>query len=182
VSVEARRYRRLVVPGRFQPLHYGHLHTFRKASELADEVIIVIGSAQESYTLRNPLTAGERFEMIELALNDMFGKNYRNKFIIVPVSDIEMNKVWVQYLRMLLPPFDGVVSGNELVLMLFEDMGLASIRPELVNRGECRGTTIRKLLIQRDERWKKCIPPRVLEYLAKVGFEERLLRLSGSEG
>lgn len=177
-----RKYRRLVVPGRFQPLHMGHLSMLDQAAGMAEEVVVVIGSAQESFTLRNPLTAGERMEMVDAALKWRYGANYRNRFLVVPVPDIVMNKVWVQYLRMLLPPFEGVVSGNELVLALFEDMGLVALRPTLFNRGECSGTKIREKVLKRDESWKNCVPPPVVEYLESVGFEERLRRLAVSEG
>jgi Nicotinamide mononucleotide adenylyltransferase len=58
-----------------------------------DELIIVIGSAQESHTLSNPFTAGERMEMIRRALE---GSNIDLSLIyFVPVPDILMNSVWV---------------------------------------------------------------------------------------
>lgn len=177
-----KRYRRLVVPGRFQPLHEGHLAALQEAWSLAEEVVVVVGSAQESYTLRNPLTAGERIEMIDIALSWRFGREYRRDFFVIPVSDIAMNKVWVQYLKMLLPRFDGVVSGNELVLMLFEDMGLAAHRVKLFKREKCRGTTIRELVVAGKSEWKECVPPPVVEYLERIGFEERIRRLAVGEG
>ncbi|MEB3816373.1 MAG: nicotinamide-nucleotide adenylyltransferase [Desulfurococcales archaeon] len=172
------RFKRLVVPGRFQPLHQGHLHTIQYALDNADEVIVVIGSAQESFTLKNPLTAGERFEMLDIALRSIFGDDYRSRILIVPVMDIAMNKVWVQYLKMLLPRFDGVVSGNELVRILFEDMGLAALKPPIVNRDYCSGTRIRDLVLKGVEEWKKCVPGVVQEYLSRIGFVERLRRLA----
>jgi len=171
-----RRFRRLVVPGRFQPPHEGHVKTIQYALRLADEVIVVIGSAQDSYSLRNPLTAGERYELLDKLLRARLGGDYCRSVRIVPVPDIAMNKVWVQYLRMMLPGFDGVVSGNQLVLMLFEDMGLAAIRPELYNRGECSGTRIREK-IARGEEWRVCVPKEIIADLERLGFEERIRRL-----
>ncbi|RLF01945.1 MAG: nicotinamide-nucleotide adenylyltransferase, partial [Thermoprotei archaeon] len=50
--------------GRFQPFHLGHLKALRWILEREDEVIICIGSAQYSHSLRNPFTVGERVEMI----------------------------------------------------------------------------------------------------------------------
>ncbi|MCE4627849.1 MAG: nicotinamide-nucleotide adenylyltransferase [Desulfurococcales archaeon] len=172
-----RKYKRLVVPGRFQPPHQGHLATISQALELADEVIIVIGSAQDSFSIKNPLTAGERFMLLEKLLRSRFGADYCRRVKIVPVQDIAMNKVWVQYLRMLLPEFDGVVSGNQLVLMLFEDMGLAAIRPEMHRREECSGTRIRERIL-RGEDWLSCIPEEIVDDLKRIGFEERLRRLT----
>jgi nicotinamide-nucleotide adenylyltransferase len=174
--MDNRKYRRLVLPGRFQPPHYGHLHTIKQALDLADEVIIVIGSAQDSFSLKNPLTAGERFYLLDKLLKAHLGEGYCKRVKIVPVADIAMNKVWVQYLRMLLPPFDGVISGNQLVLMLFEDMGLVAIKPELINRDVCSGTKIREK-IMRGESWENCVPEEIREDLRRMGFNERIRRL-----
>lgn len=173
------RYSRLLVPGRFQPPHMGHLATIRHALSLAEEVVVAIGSAQESFTLRNPLTAGERIVLLRKAIKAEMSDEY-SRIYIVPVMDIQMHKTWVQYLRMLLPPFDGVVSGNELVLMLFDDFGLAAIRPPMVSQEKCNGTIIRSL-IARGEEWRECIPRSILEDLERIGFVERVKRLHGHE-
>ncbi|MBP1357507.1 MAG: adenylyltransferase/cytidyltransferase family protein, partial [Sulfolobus sp.] len=37
-------------PGRFQPFHLGHLSVIKWALERVNELIILIGSAQESHT------------------------------------------------------------------------------------------------------------------------------------
>ena len=171
-------YERLIVPGRFQPPHYGHVHSIRHAMSLSEEVVVVVGSAQESYTVENPLTAGERILLLRKVLARELGEGYCERIYIVPVMDILMHKTWVQYLRMLLPPFDGVVSGNELVLMLFEDMGLAAIRPPMYNRGECSGTHIRRMVLEGGD-WTTCIPDYIKADLDKLGFAERIRRLSG---
>ncbi|MCS7106807.1 MAG: nicotinamide-nucleotide adenylyltransferase [Acidilobaceae archaeon] len=174
------KYKRLVVPGRFQPPHRGHLETIRFALGLAEEVIVVIGSAQESFSLRNPLTAGERMLLLrKLLMEEM--REHMERLYVVPVMDVQMHKTWVQYLKMLLPPFDGVVSGNELVLLLFEDMGLAAIRPPMLEPEKCNGTIIRSKIVERGE-WKECVPPSLREELEKLGFAERVRRLAGSRG
>jgi len=171
------RFGRLLVPGRFQPPHFGHIGTIRYALGLADEVVVVVGSAQESYTLSNPLTAGERILLLRKVLRATLGDDY-SRVYIVPVPDIQMHKVWVQYLRMLLPPFEGVVSGNELVLMLFEDAGLAAIRPPMYKPNICNGTLIRDLAIKGGP-WWECVPEVIREDLERMGFVERLRRLAG---
>ncbi|MEB3773780.1 MAG: nicotinamide-nucleotide adenylyltransferase [Desulfurococcales archaeon] len=171
----------LVVPGRFQPLHEGHLHVFRYALERAKMLYIVVGSAQESFTLKNPLTAGERIVMLEKALEEDLGGGWHSRIRIYPIMDINMNKVWVRYLEQLLPPFDGVVSGNELVLALFEDAGLEAIRPPLYRRGECSGTIIRRRILEGDPGWRSCVPRSVVEYLDSIGFTHRIVRLAKHE-
>ena len=49
-----------VIIGRFQPLHNGHLELFKKAIEVADKVIVLIGSANQPRTPKNPWTWKER--------------------------------------------------------------------------------------------------------------------------
>jgi len=171
----------LVVPGRFQPPHLGHMSLIRQALAAAERVYIVVGSAQDSYTLENPLTAGERIEALEIMLGEELGAGWTGRVRIYPVPDIEMNKVWVQYLRMLLPRFQGVMSGNELVLMLFEDMGLAALRPQLYRRRECSGTEIRRRAVEGGD-WEECLSPGVAGFLKEIGFRERLARLAGARG
>jgi nicotinamide-nucleotide adenylyltransferase len=173
------RFTRLLVPGRFQPPHLGHISTVRYALDLADEVVVVVGSAQESYTLSNPLTAGERIVLLRKALKATLGDDY-SRVYIAPVPDIQMHRVWVEYLKMLLPPFEGVVSGNELVLLLFEDSGLTAIRPPMYKPEICNGTVIRDLVIKGGP-WWECIPEVIRGDLERV-FVERLRRLAGVRG
>lgn len=51
-----------IYPGRFQPFHLGHLEVLKWGLNKVDELIVLVGSAQESHTLTNPFTAGERIE------------------------------------------------------------------------------------------------------------------------
>ncbi len=174
------RHKRLVVPGRFQPPHLGHVKLIEYALELADEVVVVIGSAQVSHTLDNPLTAGERFHLLSVLLDEEL-KSWRERVYLVPVMDIQMNSVWVQYLKMLLPPFEGVVSGNPLVLTLFEEMGYAAYKPPMFKRSLCSGRKIRAMILEGRSEWRDCLPERLLEELDKIGFAERLKKLSETD-
>lgn len=170
---------RLLVVGRFQPPHLGHLSLIKYSLGVSRETVVVVGSAQESHTLENPMTAGERVEALNIMLSETLGDDFCKRVKIVPVMDIAMNKVWVQYLTMLLPKFDGVVSGNELVLMLFEDMGFKAIKPPMYNRDVCSGTEIRRAILE-GSNWASCIHPSVKKYLESIGFVERVKRLGGA--
>ncbi|MCD6340506.1 MAG: adenylyltransferase/cytidyltransferase family protein, partial [Desulfurococcales archaeon] len=61
---------RALFPGRFQPIHWGHVSVIKWALSKVDELIIGVGTAQESHTIVNPFTAGERVVMIRLALEE----------------------------------------------------------------------------------------------------------------
>ncbi len=165
-----------VFPGRFQPPHYGHLKAVKWALEkVVDELIIVIGSAQDSFSLKNPLTAGERFLLLR-SLLESEAPHYVDRVLIVPVMDINSNKQWVKYLEMLLPPFDLAVSGNPLVQLLFEDAGYRVVSPPMFSREKCSGTRIREQAMRGGE-WENCVPEVILDRLTSMGFAERLQRL-----
>lgn len=57
-----------VVIGRFQPFHNGHLALLRQALQLAPQVVLVLGSAHQARTPKNPFTANERAAMVRAAL------------------------------------------------------------------------------------------------------------------
>ena len=59
-----KQYDLVVYIGRFQPFHNGHKATIDYASTLADNVLVLIGSANGPRTIRNPWTYDERKEAI----------------------------------------------------------------------------------------------------------------------
>lgn len=59
-----KKYTYAVFIGRFQPFHNGHKRAIDAALQIAEKVIIVIGSADQPRTPKNPWTAAERASMI----------------------------------------------------------------------------------------------------------------------
>ena len=157
--------------GRFQPFHGGHLEVVRKirADRPAASLLIVVGSAEESYTWENPFTAGERVEMIDRALAEA---KISGTFSL-PVSDISRHALWVNYLEMLLPPFDRVYTNNPLTRVLFERAGYLVESPPLFDRERFEGVRIREQLADGSE-WKTAVPPAVAAYLDEIGAPARL--------
>ena len=47
-------YKTALFIGRFQPFHNGHLYSLNKCLEIAEKVVIAVGSSQESGTENNP--------------------------------------------------------------------------------------------------------------------------------
>jgi nicotinamide-nucleotide adenylyltransferase len=160
--------------GRFQPFHLGHLRmveTIRTGRPDAG-LLLAVGSAEESYTWKNPFTAGERFEMIDRALGPLGGARVH----IVPVADIRRHAQWVRYLESFLPPFDRVYTNNPLTRLLFEREGYAVESPPLFDRAKYEGAHIRTCLA-RDRGWRPLVAPAVAEYLTEVGAPHRLALL-----
>lgn len=59
-----KKYKTLVFIGRFQPCHLAHLRIIKKALSLADNLVIVVGSADHPRTYKNPFTSSERIQML----------------------------------------------------------------------------------------------------------------------
>jgi bifunctional NMN adenylyltransferase/nudix hydrolase len=63
----SKKFSAAVVIGRFQVVHHGHAALLKRASALADRVVVVIGSAFRPRTIRDPFTAAERTVMLQAA-------------------------------------------------------------------------------------------------------------------
>lgn len=79
------------VIGRFQPFHNGHKHLIETAYNNCDELVVFIGSAQESRTIKNPFTFQERWRM----LHDELNVNGNRKILFAPLNDTNTNEEWV---------------------------------------------------------------------------------------
>jgi len=164
--------------GRMQPVHDGHLDVIKRILDEVDEVIIGIGSAQLSHTLKDPFTAGERVMMLTKALTE--NGVPASSYYIIPIEDISCNSVWVAHVEMLTPPFKYVYSGNPLVQRLFVEAGYQVTEPPLFNREIYSGTEVRKRMLQ-DENWEDLVPDSVLEVINEVEGILRLKHLSKKE-
>lgn len=86
----AKEYDVAVFIGRFQIFHRGHLAVIERALDLADNVIVMIGSAHEPRSYRNPFTSEEREALIYGAFRD--DKTAALKRIhCVPIEDTVYN-------------------------------------------------------------------------------------------
>lgn len=63
----SKKYNTLVLIGRFQPFHNAHLEIVKRATALCEKLIIVVGSANQPRTYKNPFTFAERRAMIRSA-------------------------------------------------------------------------------------------------------------------
>jgi bifunctional NMN adenylyltransferase/nudix hydrolase len=67
VRKDAKQYDLAVIIGRFEPFHVGHQILLNKAFMIADEVLVLIGSANAPRTIKNPFTYKERADWIKAA-------------------------------------------------------------------------------------------------------------------
>ena len=93
---ENKHYRYLVFIGRFQPFHQGHKAVIDEALKRADEVIMLIGSANLPRSLRNPFTVAERAAMIKGA----YSQAEAARIHCVGLDDALYNDTrWLQYVQ-----------------------------------------------------------------------------------
>jgi bifunctional NMN adenylyltransferase/nudix hydrolase len=84
-----------VVVGRFQPFHQGHLALLSHALDAADHVVVVIGSAYQARTPRNPFTWQERADMISRSLPEP----QRDRVSFLPIRDWFDEQKWQAAVR-----------------------------------------------------------------------------------
>lgn len=159
---------RVLIVGRFQPFHMGHLKLLRQAAKKGD-VIIALGSANESGTPTNPMTAEERTQCIRKVLEQ---ENIDAK--IVPIIDFHDDEKWTNYLVSKVPEFELVISGNPLVRRLLRERGYAVETPDyLEDRWKYKGTYVRDC-IARGEDISGMVPPVVKKFLEKNNIDKRI--------
>ena len=167
-----------IIIGRFQPPHKGHIEISKQILREVDELIVGIGSAQESHTFENPFTAGERVLMLTRALAE--AKVDLSRVHLIPIPDVNNNAVWVSHVISLSPPFSIVYSGNPLVRRLFKEAGFKTRAPPMFKRKEYWGTEIRDRMVK-GRRWEELVPKAVVEVMREIKAVERLKDLSKTD-
>lgn len=66
-----KEYKAAVFIGRFQPFHNGHLEVLKNGLEIAENVIILVGSYKSARDVRNPWSFEERKAMILSCISDV---------------------------------------------------------------------------------------------------------------
>ncbi|UCE45581.1 MAG: nicotinamide-nucleotide adenylyltransferase [Methanobacteriota archaeon] len=168
---------RALVVGRFQPLHKGHLKAMTEVLSECDELIVVIGSAEESHTTRNPLTAGERYQMLLSSLP----AGEHSRVHIVPVRDVNRYSIWVNHIESYVPPFDIVYSNSSITRMLFSQVGYDVRKTTAFNSKLYSGAEIRRRIVN-GEKWRHLVPKPVAIMLDEIEIRERLLNAERDAG
>jgi len=158
--------------GRFQPYHLGHQSVLKKIAQEVDEIVVGIGSAQDSHTLENPFTAGERLTMIWCALKELDVTCY-----VIPIEDIRRNSVWVSHVISMTPKFEVVYSNNPLVVQLVTEAGIEVRNLPMYRRDAYSGTRIRAMMLAGQD-WEMLVPKSVARVIKEIDGPKRLRNIS----
>ena len=158
--------------GSFQPFHLGHLNDLQQALLKVDFLIILIGSAQEERTERNPLSAVERKRIIKTALTA--ATIPQTTYAICQVNDVGNHNLWVENIIKTANMtkrigkaaliFVGTESSGHFTARLLAKKEYKIIKLKLL-RG-ISGTKIRKL-IRENKRWQHLVPKSIAKEIKK---------------
>lgn len=184
-----------LVVGRFQTFHIGHQRLIETALTLCDRVLILVGSAQECGTERNPLNIETRIEMIRTVYPE---ETANDRIMVYALSDMtnenDIRPEWGRYLldnvdRYIYKAPELMVYGNdEARSRWFDTNDILDTSEFIVNRGKIpiSATMLRDLMVTNDRKeWMKWVDPRLHkmydrlrnELMTVTWYQERLKQL-----
>ncbi|HRY59848.1 MAG TPA: nicotinamide-nucleotide adenylyltransferase [Patescibacteria group bacterium] len=176
--MKANKNKKCLIVGRFQPFHNGHLYVVQKCLENFKKVIIGVGSSQDDYTLKNPMTFYEREEMIERFFSSH--KIKKTRYSIISLPDIATNSLWADYVAKRVGKFDEVVTASPFTKLLFMDSGYRVSEHSLYQRKKYSGTEIRNRILKH-KNWEALVPLSTYTYLNKCGIPDRIRELLSTD-
>lgn len=115
-----RKFKRAILVGRFEPAHNGHLANFLQALEIADKVIILVGSSFQPRTPKNPFKFAERKAMIESCMpSDKVIPP--DSYAVYPLRDFKYsNNRWIAEVQSIVKADSPDVSDSDIAILGFD--------------------------------------------------------------
>lgn len=181
-----------LICGRFQTFHKGHEKLVDTGLMLCDRLLILIGSAQECGTERNPLNINTRTKM----LKEIYGDN--PNIMIYGLADMtDEDDIRPEWRRYLLDNVDRYIYKNPEVMIYgndesrsqwFDKKDLTNTTELIINRAELpiSATMLRQLMVADSRKeWMKWVNPKLHKMydelrreLMSVDFYKDKIRLS----
>lgn len=167
-----------LIVGRFQTFHNGHEKLVNTGLLLCDRLLILVGSAQESGTERNPLNVATRINMIQEVYKD------DNRIKVYALSDMtnedDICPEWGKYLlenvhRYIYKNPEIMIYGNdESRSGWFDKKDLKNTTELIINRTELpiSATMLRQLMVEdKREEWMQFVNPRLHKMYDEIRSE-----------
>jgi nicotinamide-nucleotide adenylyltransferase len=157
--------------GRFQHIHIGHEMVISKALQVVDKLLILVGSAQEFQTARNPFNATTRIDLIQ----EVYKHN--PNVIVWHLDDLthedDHSTDWGRYvlsnvarvsdMHNIRTNPDVMIYGNdEERRSWFDPKDIEKVSQLIINRGEINisATELRKMMAQNNfYKWREYVNP-----------------------
>lgn len=163
----SRPYDTGLIVGRFQTFHKGHQRLIETGLMLCDRLLLLVGSAQECGTERNPLNIRTRIDMVRTVYPT-------DRVMVYALSDMtdenDIRPEWGRYLlnnvdRYIYKAPELMIYGNdESRSRWFDVEDIKDTSEFIVNRGALpiSATMLRELMVRNDRReWMKWVDPRL---------------------
>lgn len=163
--------------GRFQTFHKGHQKLVETGLMLCDRLLILVGSAQECGTERNPLNIETRIEMLRTVYPT-------DRVMIYAISDLshenDIRPEWGRYLldvvdRYIYKAPELMIYGNdEARSRWFSQEDIKDTSEFIVNRGALpvSATMLRELMVKNERReWMKWVDPKLHKFYDRLRNE-----------
>lgn len=169
-----------VICGRFGHEHLGHVSLFDTCQKFCKRTLILVGSAQESETLRNPFTVETRIKVIRQTYPDKSEDTLIVKGINDLKNEFNTNNDWGKYLKSQVELHMGkfadlLVYGNDgFRTSWFAPEDLITTDQLVISRTALNvsATMVRGLLVINDEEaWKKCVHPNIHNMFSNLRAE-----------
>lgn len=157
-----------LICGRFQTFHKGHESLVEAGLKLCDRLLILIGSAQECGTERNPLNINTRTKMLKMVYGD------NPNIMIYGLADLtnenDITPDWGKYLlgnadRYIYKVPELMISGNdEERHHWFAPEDILDMSQLIVNRGRIpiSATQVRQYMVEDNRKeWMKWVNPKL---------------------
>ncbi|HEY0273044.1 MAG TPA: adenylyltransferase/cytidyltransferase family protein [Chitinophaga sp.] len=159
---------------RAQPFHNGHAAYLEQMQQEVEEVIVVVGVANQSHTLKDFATAGERLEMVQPYLQQTWPGRYY--LAALPYSDFSLENFYE--LEYLLPAFHTVYTINTSTITYAQTAGYPV--KNLSRQLDVSGTEVRNCMLH-DQPYAHLVPAAVHAYLQSGPLPGRLKQLAEKE-
>ena len=166
-----------LIVGRFQTFHKGHQRLVETGLTLCDRLLILVGSAQECGTVRNPLNIQTRIDMIRTVYDT-------DRIMIYGLSDMtdenDIRPEWGRYLlgnvdRYLYKAPELMIYGNdESRSRWFDVEDIKDTSEFIVNRGSLpiSATMLRTMMVQDNRKdWMHWVDPRLHKMYDRIRTE-----------
>jgi pantetheine-phosphate adenylyltransferase len=156
-----------LIVGRFQPFHKGHLFLIKKAINMAEKVIIGIGSAN-IIDVNNPIDFETRKKIIKAVF---YKEGIEQKLLkIVPLDDFFDDQKWFFNLKKQVGEFDLALGNNQWTNNILKKAGHKVLKVDYYNREKFEGWRIRRL-IKEGKRWQDRVPKYLINFVSNYPLQ-----------